>query len=733
MTTSWSDFNDAPSQYPEFKDATVPTDDIRQQLIGRLDQVLSYLLPAGRIKRGVYEIGDIQGNKGDSLKIELNSGKAGMWHDFATGEGGDIFDLWAACHNLDTKHQFPQVVSSASEWLGLSLSSPSPAPIPSTQAKPAKHIPEDELGPHTAKWDYLDGDGKLIACVYRYDTADGKEFRPWDVLAKKHRAPTPRPLFNQPGLKENQHVVLVEGEKAAEALMAHGITATTAMNGAKAPPEKTDWTPLKGKHLLIWPDHDEAGSAYAEAVSAYLGAQGITASLTILDVPNDKPEKWDAADAVSEGLDIRAFIAACIKTEKAAVTAVPAFTVGHFLDDTSPMPEDLILPRVLTPGGLMVFGGAPKVGKSDFLLSLLAHMAAGVPFLGMKPPRPLRIFYLQAEIGYHYLRERLQNMAFDKNLLPLVRKNLVVTPQFKMLLNEHGVAATCEAIHSHFSDLEVDIIVVDPLRNVFDGGEGDAGENDNAAMLFFLQQRLDALRDAVNPDAGIILAHHTRKIQKKQLEEDPFQALSGASSLRGYYTTGLIMFQPDENQSYRQLIFELRNGPRLRSKVIDKVDGAWQEMEYSSDRLVNRDYGQKLDAERRRKRDVILEIIYEESRAGRVYTMNQFCQAFENRAGLGGKDTIRGRLDVLSTKGYVKFFKDADNYGLSSPSRTKYGFLCVEDMHLGTGEEMVDPHTGEVSTKLQAVYPTHYKCRQTAAVLPVENPRVWIYDEEDQA
>ena len=130
---------------------------------------------------------------------------------------------------------------------------------------------------------------------------------------------------------------------------------------------------------------------------------------------------------------------------------------------------------------------------------------------------------------------------------------------------------------------------------------------------------------------------------------------------------------------------------------------------------------------------MILEIIYEESRSGRVYTMNQFCQAFENRAGLGGKDTIRGRLDVLATKGYVKFFKDANTYGLNSPSRTKYGFLCVEDMHLGTSEEVVDTLTGEISTKLQPVYPTHYKCRQTAAVLPVENPRVWVYDEEGQA
>ena len=70
------------------------------------------------------------------------------------------------------------------------------------------------------------------------------------------------------------------------------------------------------------------------------------------------------------------------------------------------MPEDIIAPRLLTPGGLLVLGGAPKVGKSDFLISLLVHMAAGVPFLGFTPPRALRVFYLQAEIQYHYLRER---------------------------------------------------------------------------------------------------------------------------------------------------------------------------------------------------------------------------------------------------------------------------------------------------------------------------------------
>ena len=717
------DFNDAPDQAVTDGEA-VDAKALKARLLDRLSEALAYLFPNGKQRGEQFVVGDVQGHAGKSLVVDLQGQKAGMWIDFATGEGGDVLDLWAQVNGLDSQRDFPQIIQSVAQWLG-------ELPLHPVQP-PTRKEPMDPLGPWSDKWDYHDQNGSLIACIYRYDTPEGKEYRPWDVRARKIRAPNPRPLYNQPGLLTASDVVLVEGEKAADALIQQGIVATTAMNGANAPVDKTDWSPLTGKHVLIWPDKDEAGRQYAQRACDALSLVGVT-SVAILQPPADKPEKWDAADAVAEGLDIRAFITSCSKTEPMAQCAVPAFTVGHFLDDASPMPEDLILPRVLTPGGLMVFGGAPKVGKSDFLLSMLAHMAAGIPFLGMKPPRPLRIFYLQAEIGYHYLRERLQNMALDNNLLPLVRKNLVITPQFKMLLNEHGVAATCESIRSHFANLSVDIIVVDPLRNVFDGGEGDAGENDNAAMLFFLQQRLDALRDAVNPDAGIILAHHTRKIQKKQLEEDPFQALSGAGSLRGYYTTGLIMFQPDENQSYRQLIFELRNGPRLPSKVIDKIDGAWQEMAYRSDRLVNRDYGQKLDAERRRKSDVILEIIFEEARTGHVYTMNQFCQAFENRAGLGGKDTIRGRLDVLATKGYVKFFKDANTYGLNSPSRTKYGFLCVEDMHLGSSEEVVDTLTGEISTKLQAVYPTHYKCRQTAAVLPVENPRVWVYDEEAQA
>lgn len=413
------------------------------------------------------------------------------------------------------------------------------------------------------------------------------------------------------------------------------------------------------------------------------------------------------------------------------MSALPTFTLGALLDDSSPMPDDIIAPRLLTPGGMLVLGGAPKVGKSDFLISLLVHMAAGVPFLAFAPSRPLRIFYLQAEIQYHYLRERLQAIRIDPTLMAAARDNLVATPKVRMLLDAGGVALTIAAVRAHYGHSAPDILCIDPIRNLFDGGAEGGGENDNTAMLFFLQARIEALRDAVAPDAGLILCHHTRKITKKQLVEDPFMALSGAGSLRSFYTSGIIMHRPDEDRPERMLHFELRNGPGIEPITIDKPNGRWIEIDRSNERLVRKAMGDKLDAERVRKHDVILGMLLDEALEGRLYTINQFAEAFENRGGLGGKDTIRDRLNVLATKGFVKFLRDGTPYGLG-PSRSRFGFLCVEGMAAPTGAEAVDPDTGEVIQATIAVLPTHYKSPQTGALLEVENPQVWVYPEGEQ-
>lgn len=409
----------------------------------------------------------------------------------------------------------------------------------------------------------------------------------------------------------------------------------------------------------------------------------------------------------------------------AVLSHVPTHTLGALLDDNSPMPDDLIGPRLLTPGGLLVLGGAPKVGKSDFLINLLVHAAAGVPFLRFVPSRPLRIFYLQAEIQYHYLRERLQQLRSNPDALMLARDNLVVTPKLRMLLNEQGLALTAAAVRRHFPHEPPDIMCVDPIRNLFDGGPDGKGESDNTAMLFFLQERLEVLREDVAPNAGLIACHHTRKLAKKQLLEDPFMALSGASALRSFYSTGMILFRPDETRSERHLEIELRNGPALQRMIIDKRGGRWVERDVGEQRLVREAIGAQLDAERVRRRDVILDCIAEQALAGNLYTTQSFSEAFENHAGLGGADTIRRRITALATQGHLRYLRDGTAYGLAATS-SKFGYLVVEDMTIPGRDGCVDPETGEISGGSVRVLPSHYRCPHTGALLPLENPEIWV-------
>ena len=718
--SNWLDFNDAPDQLPPLDSKEL----IREELLTNLKTYLPQLFPAGTLYQDRFVVGNVQGDKGKSLVVELQGTKAGMWRDFATGEGGDIFDLFASVWRVDLKTSFTSFLERLGEWLGVSPSfewSVHPTPSQKAFKEERAKVALDNLGPQTAKWDYTDENGNLIACVYRYDPPEGKVFRPWDVKARKHRAPDPRPLYNQVGIKQAQEVILVEGEKCAEALIGLGFCATTAMNGAKAPLDKTDWYPLKGKHVLIWPDNDPVGKEYATAVANFLINQNV-ASLAVLQVPENKPEKWDAADAVAERLDMGAFLS-CSSTQNYSTEKTVLFDMGGDLfKDCSPISEDLLAPRVMTPKGLLVLGGAPKVGKSDFLLALLVHMAIGAPFLGMSPPRPLRIFYLQTEVGRDYMRERLQSLVFDRSLLPLLNKNLCITRQLRILLNADGVEVVKNTINKVFSPSAglVDVIVVDPLRNVFDGGERGANENDNTAMSTFLQDRLEALRDAVSPEAGIILVHHTRKLSKEQLVEDPLQALSGASALRGFYTSGMLLFRPDEQNSERHLYFELRNGPYLSYKRVDKENGRWTELDREDERIANQKQGKKQDAERDRKHEAILQLLYDEARQGQLYTSHQFAEKFEIKKGLSGKDAILKRLSVLATEGDVKFIKDPSAYGFAK-STSKFGYLCVQDM------ELVDAE----GVKHQ-VFPSHYKCANNGAILPIESPPYWDVHESDE-
>ena len=92
--------------------------DIKQRLKQNLPVTLHALLPNGLVRAGKFIVGDISGGKGESLVVEMKGSKAGLWHDFATGDGGDILDLWAEVKGFDRKTQFKELITDIQSWIG---------------------------------------------------------------------------------------------------------------------------------------------------------------------------------------------------------------------------------------------------------------------------------------------------------------------------------------------------------------------------------------------------------------------------------------------------------------------------------------------------------------------------------------------------------------------------------------------------------------------------------------
>jgi putative DNA primase/helicase len=128
---------------------------------------------------------------------------------------------------------------------------------------------------------------------------NGREYCAW----RSTGLPVPRPLYNLPVLLASPDalVVLVEGEKKADrvAELFPGCVGTTSMGGAKSA-KCSDWTPLAGHRVIIWPDNDEPGRGYAKDVARLVAAVG-AASVEIVTIPTDWPVGWDISDLLPEG------------------------------------------------------------------------------------------------------------------------------------------------------------------------------------------------------------------------------------------------------------------------------------------------------------------------------------------------------------------------------------------------------------------------------------------------
>ena len=139
-------------------------------------------------------------------------------------------------------------------------------------------------------------------------------------------APGAKPLYRLHELAQHPDAVAIvtEGEKAADALAKIGMQATTSGGATSA--DAADWTPLQGRRVLIWPDNDDAGAKYAQAVADKL--QGIAAEVCFIDVaalglpPKGDAVEWIEANPEATAADVLALPTAQHSQHSQPVSAV---------------------------------------------------------------------------------------------------------------------------------------------------------------------------------------------------------------------------------------------------------------------------------------------------------------------------------------------------------------------------------------------------------------------------
>lgn len=364
----------------------IPFKEIASQALSSIDHLLSLWLPGGKHASGEYKVPNPlrADNKAGSFSINLNTG---VWSDFATGDaGGDLISLYAYLHGLEQVDAAievadlvgfnlpegcrPEAIGSApkprqkpvvdentvkkpkrkpSPWKPIY-----PRPTPPNATPPAAHI---KRGLPAAKWEYKNAEGKSIGWVYRFTKSDGsKETLPLNYCENTEEPdkrewhwmqwPAPdRPMYGLDRLAANPdaYVVLVEGEKCADALDALITGVAVSWPGGSQAVDKVDFSPLLNRKIYAWPDCDAqrekltkeelaAGiDPESKPIIAEHAQPGTAAMLSIRDklltldkdvnfnfvaipAPGEKPSGWDCADAIQEGMGAAALITFITKT-----------------------------------------------------------------------------------------------------------------------------------------------------------------------------------------------------------------------------------------------------------------------------------------------------------------------------------------------------------------------------------------------------------------------------------
>lgn len=194
-------------------------------------------------------------------------------------------------------------------------------------------------------------------------------------------------------------IYLVEGERKADKLASWGLLATACAFGAQGGWKREFAEELAGCTVVILPDNDDEGRAFAERAAKDIEA--CRGSAHIVELP-DLPDKGDIIDWTGSADDLRRLVDEAIKGPDIEPLSI---------DDTADWDGLKIPPRRWLVEGWLPIGeaalltGAGSVGKSLLSQQLGVTIAAGQPFMGVACERVVSL-YITCEDGKDEVQRR---------------------------------------------------------------------------------------------------------------------------------------------------------------------------------------------------------------------------------------------------------------------------------------------------------------------------------------
>lgn len=380
--------------------------------------------------------------------------------------------------------------------------------------------------PSDPQFVYRDQHGQPYLRVTKVHKPTGKSFyqhswngREWAKGAQQVRIP-----YRLPEVIAAETVYVVEGEKDADRLADLGLVATTAPEGAgKWRSELNQW--FTGKKVIILADNDKPGREHAEQVEGAL--RGIAASVRSVHFPM-LPEKGDVSDFLDTGkskADLLAHIAdiGVAKPEPKRLSARELMKM-HF-----PPKREIV--KGIIPAGCIILVGAPKVGKSWFVLQAATAVASGSDFLGA-PTEQGDVLYLALEDGFARLQSRLMMQA--QGCIDEIPEGFDLQTEIP-LADKGGLAAIEEWLQEH---PKASMVIVDVLKmfRATRSAKTNPYDQDYADI-----RPLTALANKYK--VAIVVVHHTNKGSANAI--DPFDRVSGTGGISGA-ADGTLILAPDE-------------------------------------------------------------------------------------------------------------------------------------------------------------------------------------------